>query len=101
MNRNQQEIKMIHSYPSIYQIGHKMISDIFKSEVIIEEKVDGSQFSFGVIDGELMCRSKGKQLIMDAPEKMFQKAVDYVRSIAPDLPWGWTFRGEYLSTSKH
>ena len=92
---------MIHSYPSIYQIGHRMIADIFKGEVVIEEKVDGSQFSFGVIDGELMCRSKGKQLILDAPEKMFQKAVDYVRSIAPALPWGWTFRGEYLSTPKH
>lgn len=78
-----------------------MISDIFQGEVVVEEKVDGSQFSFGVINGELMCRSKGKQLILDAPEKMFQKAVDYVRSIAPFLPDGWTFRGEYLSTPKH
>lgn len=92
---------MIHGYPSIYQIGHRAISDIFKGDVIIEEKVDGSQFSFGVINGEVECRSKGKQLILDAPEKMFQKAVDYVRSIAPDLTWGWTYRGEFLSTPKH
>ena len=44
---------MIHSYSKVYQIGHKVIRDIFNDEVLIEEKIDGSQFSFGVIDGVL------------------------------------------------
>jgi hypothetical protein len=82
------------------QIGHKMILDIFKSPVLIEEKIDGSQFSFGVsIDGELGCRSKGKQQLMDAPDKMFEQAIEVIKSL--DLRPGWTYRGEYLSKPKH
>lgn len=91
---------MINSYPSVMQIGHKMILDIFKSPVLIEEKIDGSQFSFGVsIDGELACRSKGKQQLMDAPDKMFERAVEVIKTL--DLRPGWTYRGEYLSKPKH
>jgi len=92
---------MINSYPSVYAIGHKAIQDIFNGEVIVEEKIDGSQFSFGVIDGELQCRSKGKQLILDAPEKMFQRAVKVVREIEPLLHPGWIYRCEYLQSPKH
>lgn len=92
----------IHSYPSIYAIGHAAIKEIFSDSVVVQEKVDGSQFSFGLtLEGELVCRSKGKQLILDAPEKMFIKAVESARQLAFDIPRGWTFRGEYLSTPKH
>ena len=92
-------MKHINSYPSIYAIGHKAIADIFSSPVLIEEKVDGSQFSFGRIDGELVCRSKGKDIILDAPEKMFGKAIDVVKSLP--LHDGWIYRGEYLQKPKH
>jgi hypothetical protein len=92
----------VHSYPQVYAIGHSAIKDIFDGDVIVQEKVDGSQFSFGITrDGDLMCRSKGKQLILDAPEKMFTKAVAVVRELAPLLQPGWIYRGEYLSTPKH
>lgn len=94
-------MNQIHSYPSVMQVGHKMIADIFKSSVLVEEKVDGSQFSFGVIDGELVCRSKGKQQLLDAPDEMFKKAVEVIREIVLDLNPGWTYRGEYLSKPKH
>lgn len=92
---------MIHSYPTVYQIGHRAIQNLFDGEVTIEEKVDGSQFSFGIIDGELQCRSHGKQLILDAPEKMFVKIVEHVRSIQNKLTPEWTYRGEYLEKPKH
>jgi hypothetical protein len=91
----------IYSYPSVFALGHKMIADIFSGPVVIEEKVDGSQFSFGIIDGELQCRSKGKQMIIDAPEKMFKKAVDTVKDIAPALIPGRIYRCEYLEKPKH
>jgi ATP-dependent RNA circularization protein (DNA/RNA ligase family) len=91
----------ISSYPTVYQVGHKAIQNLFDGEVIIEEKIDGSQFSFGILEGELVCRSKGKQLIIDAPEKMFVKAVENVRSIEKLLHPGWTYRGEYLQSPKH
>ena len=92
---------MIHSYPTVYQIGHKAIQNLFDGEVTVEEKVDGSQFSFGIIDGELQCRSHGKQLILDAPEKMFVKIVEHVISIKDNLQPGFTYRGEYLEKPKH
>ncbi len=93
--------KMIGSYPTVYNIGHKVILDIFKSSVVIEEKVDGSQFSFGIVEGELKCRSKNKQLMLDAPEPMFIKAVETVRKIESKLHPGWIYRCEFLGSNNH
>lgn len=88
-----------HSYPSIFNVGHRALEPIIGLSLIVEEKVDGSQFSFGRFNGELKVRSKGKEMFTDAPEKMFQKAVDAVSLL--DLHNGWTYRGEYLSKPKH
>jgi hypothetical protein len=79
-----------------------MIADIFGGPVQVEEKVDGSQFSFCVgLDGQLHARSKGKELIIDAPEKMFEAAVTSVKELATALRPGWVYRGEYLQKPKH
>ena len=88
-----------HSYPKIYAIGHSALRELFLDEVTIEEKVDGSQFSFGIINGELRCRSKGAQLNVEYPEQMFANAVATVKTL--DLRAGWTYRGEYLKVPKH
>jgi hypothetical protein len=102
-----------HSYPSIYNFGHKAICDLLKHDVLVEEKVDGSQFSFGVFKtvGEddpditapvmLRVRSKGAVMHPDAPEKMFTKAVESVKEREHLLTLGWTYRGEYLQKPKH
>jgi hypothetical protein len=90
-----------HAYPKIYAIGHKYLGALFNGEVVVTEKVDGSQFSFGMFDGEIKCRSKGQQINIEAPDKMFIPAVDAVKEIAPLLMNGWTYRGEYLSNPKH
>lgn len=92
-------MNQINSYPSVMQIGHKMIIDIFKGDVLVEEKIDGSQFSFGIIGGELVCRSKGKQQLIDAPDEMFKKAIDVIKTL--DLHPEWMYRGEYLAKPKH
>lgn len=91
----------ISSYPEVLALGHKMILEIFNGPVLVEEKIDGSQFSFGVINGELIARSKGKQLVLEAPEKMFDKAVEVIQSIKPQLTDGWMYRCEYLQKPKH
>lgn len=40
-----------HSYPAVFNLGHKAIESLLTSgPVIVEEKIDGSQFSFGVDD---------------------------------------------------
>jgi hypothetical protein len=80
-------------------MGHKALTELFDGPVTVEEKVDGSQFSFGRIGDAILMRSKGKQLVLDAPEKMFQKAVDSVMSM--NLPDGFVFRGEYFQSPKH
>lgn len=90
-----------HSYPKIYAVGHKYLRDLLADPVVVEEKVDGSQFSFGIFNGELKCRSKGKEIIIDAPDKMFEKAVREVVIRKEDLFDGWTYRAEYLQKPKH
>lgn len=104
-----------HTYPSIYGMGHRAIIDLLKGPVLVEEKVDGSQFSFGVFEREhddipgdtwgaryeLRLRSKGAVLYPEAPEKMFTKAVETVKAIQSQLHVGWTYRGEFLAKPKH
>ena len=91
----------IHSYPKVYNMGHAAIAALFDDPVVVQEKVDGSQFSFGVLDGELRCRSKGAELVLDAPEKMFARAVETALQLAPDLKPGWVYRAEYLQGPSH
>lgn len=90
-----------HSYPKVWAFGHPAIAAIFDDFVIVEEKVDGSQFSFGIFDGEIKCRSRGQQLVLDQPEKMFTKGVDTVKSISHILNDGWTYRAEFLGSPSH
>jgi len=83
----------------VYALGHKVLENLFVNPVLVEEKVDGSQFSFGRFAGELKVRSKGKEMFPDAPEKMFAEGVRVVAAL--DLHDGWTYRGEYLMKPKH
>ena len=94
-------METINSYPEVYAIGHKVIHDLFDGEVLVEEKIDGSQFSMGVVNGELCCRSKGKQIILDAPEKMFTKAIETALELKDELHPEWVYRCEFLQKPKH
>jgi hypothetical protein len=90
----------LNNYCKIFNLGHKAITDLFLNEVIIEEKIDGSQFSFGVRDGVLFCNSHHCQLNIDSAG-MFQPACDYVKTIKDRLVDGWTYRGEFLAKPHH
>lgn len=109
-----------HSYPSSFNLGHRAVRDLLTVPHYIEEKIDGSQFSMGLIheptegdEGEeayrLRIRSKGAEMNVDAPEKMFSKAADTarrlasaeVRDVGVGLRPGWTYRCEYLRVPKH
>ena len=91
----------IPSYAKVYAIGHKEIEGIFDDDVVIQEKIDGSQISFALLDGELVIRSKGKHLVLDQPEKMFAKAVEQIQQRVDLLRPEWIYRGEYLEKPKH
>ncbi len=90
-----------HSYPKIFALGHREVKDIFKSHVVIQEKIDGSQISFGMIEGELKVKSKSVEQSLDAPDKMFQLAIDRIKAVQHLLRPGYTYRGEYLKTPRH
>ncbi len=90
-----------HPYPKSLAVGHRYLTGIFEDDVTVTEKIDGSQFSFGIFNGEIRCRSKGRQLDIDAPDKMFAKAVETVKEIADNLVDGYTYRAEYLNKPKH
>lgn len=92
---------MIKSFPKIFQIGQRYIVDIFDGEVEITEKIDGSQFNFGKINGELFCRSKGCEQIIDAPDKMFKIATEYVLSVKDKIKDNTIYHCEYLNKPKH
>ena len=97
----ERRMKMISAFPKIFTIGDNYISSIFNDPVEITEKVDGSQFVFGRVDDILYCRSKGKVIVFDAPEKMFNLAVDYVLSIQDMVENNTIYYCEYLNKSKH
>lgn len=89
-------------YPKIFTMGHRWVKELLLDPVIVEEKLDGSQFSFGLLeDLTLTCRSKGQELDVVNPQGMFQKGVEYVKSIQNKLVPGWTYRGEFFNKPKH
>lgn len=94
-----------HSYPSIYALGHRYVEELLLDPVLVEEKIDGSQFSFGVFEHEdgrdLRCRSKGAQLNIVAPDAMFMAGVETAKRLSDSLHVGWTYRAEYLMKPKH
>lgn len=92
---------IINSFPKVYNLGHPQIKTLFDGAVDVEEKVDGSQFSFGIIDGELFCRSKNNELHLDAPVKMFELAVKTIKELKCILQEGLIYRCEYLIKPKH
>jgi hypothetical protein len=90
-----------HSYCKIWNVGSVELNTFFDEPVQVEEKVDGSQFSFGVFNGEIKARSKSKEIIVDNPEKLFSKAIETIKDLVPLLRDGWTYRGEFLGKTKH
>lgn len=88
-------------FPKILHIGDKQIADLFDGPVEITEKVDGSQFGFGKVNGRLFVRSKGRELDLDNPDNMFIDGVEYVKTIESEIPDNYTFYGEYLQKPKH
>ena len=94
-------MKHLSGYSKVYTLGHRNILGILDNPVIVQEKIDGSQISFGIIDGELSIRSRGADIYYIDPPKMFKKAVEQILRRYNDLRPGYIYRGEYLSKPKH
>ena len=93
---------MLHSYPNVYQLGHKLVSNVLDGYVLVQEKIDGSQISFGIDNlGDLRIRSKNKEIDIEHPNDMFRLAVEWIVKNRSNLQAGWIYRGEYLQKPKH
>lgn len=93
----------IPSYPKVYNLGHPGVEDLFREEVVIEEKVDGSQFSFASLGGVLTMRSKGADVFIDTAQKLFAPAVETAAYLfgTGKLTPEWIYRGEAFCSPKH
>jgi hypothetical protein len=91
----------IPSYGKIFNFGHLQVKEILKSPLLVEEKVDGSQFSAAILDGELVFRSKGAIIQRDNPPGLFAGAVNAFCDREHLLIPGVVYRGESLQKPKH
>jgi len=99
-------METIKAFPKIFHIGDSMIQNLFKGKVEITEKVDGSQFAFGVDENGLTAmRSHGQDLTDADVPKMFKKAEEQVYRITSFLKfigtWNIYFYCEYLEKPHH
>jgi hypothetical protein len=90
----------MHGYPKVYAVGHRYVAELFMGDVLVEEKVDGSQFSFSRVNGEVFLRSRGAVVYAESPG-MFAAAVKAVDELGDRLTEGWVYRAEYLMKPKH
>ena len=91
-------------YTKVYQLGHRWITTLLDGHIIIEEKIDGSQFSFRVKDGKPECCSHNQDKTLDnTTNDMFHPAVLTVLDLFTQnkLQEGLTYRGEFLNKPCH
>jgi hypothetical protein len=91
----------IRSYAKIRAVETpEIFSEILTKPNICEEKIDGSQVSWGVYNGKLQVKSRTVLLDLENPG-MFTKAVASIKERQDKLIDGYTYRGEFLAKEKH
>jgi hypothetical protein len=101
-----EEVKKLYPFPKIFHVGEAFVDNLFKGPVEVTEKIDGSQWAFGINeDGELLYRSKGQDLTNKPVPKLFEKAMEQTDRIAEILYrhslQGIFFYCEFLSKVDH
>lgn len=80
----------------------RISEELFRGQVTVQEKIDGSQVSFGIIhSGELVCRSKRQIIDLNAPQDLFKGVVTHAQSIKDQLRPGTIYRGEAIQRLRH
>ena len=89
------------NYPKSYNLGNKNLEGFFEHPIYVQEKIDGSQFSFGYFDGKLRCWSRAQELNLLNPG-MFKPAIDALLDRDPLAFMNeCTYRGEFLARPRH
>lgn len=95
---------VIPSYPKVYALGHPALEGLLDGPVVVQEKVDGSQFSFGTYERlgpVVQMRSKGAVVYPETDDKLFRPAADTVTGLLENLLIDHTYRGEVIAKPKH
>lgn len=96
---------MLGRYGKIHAIGHRATEGLLDREVAIEEKVDGSQISWGLVGDppRLSIRSKRLELDLDEPPNLFGPSVKSILRMRSEgtLSAGTVYRGEALGRPRH
>lgn len=85
-------METFYKYLKIKPLGYEENKDIFlnpEDEIIIEEKIDGANFRFTVLNGKLIFGSRTQQLTNDKGEeenisKSFKRCVNFIREKLKD-----------------
>lgn len=89
-------------YPKILPLHDPEAAKLLTVECVVQEKIDGSQISFGVDEeGDLHIKSHHAPISEHNPHGMFGKAVEEIQKRRGSLVPGYTYRGEYLQKPKH
>lgn len=99
-------MKQCPPYTKVINLGNPYTDNALVGEVVLQEKIDGSQFRFGINEeGELVFSSHHNTLNRFAPAGMFKEAVEYLLSIEPIIKANFSndtyFFAEYLQKPKH
>lgn len=99
----------IPNYPKVVAFGTNGTDEVLNGTVRIDEKVDGSQFGFGLEapGGDVLFRSHGAQIYIESCPSTFKLVVDHVlahqgwlRSFSADS-YPIYFYGEAITKPKH
>ena len=96
---------MLGRYGKVFALGHRATEGLLDRPVVVEEKVDGSQISWGLVGDppRLSVRSKRIELDLDEPPNLFGPSVTSIRRMADEglLAHGTIYRGEAVSRPRH
>ena len=99
-------MKQVPSYTKVLAIGSSFTEEALTGDVILQEKVDGSQFDFGLNeDREVVCRSHNSAIDINFGKDMFKEGANYIKSIEEIIKNNFEsdtyFYAEYLQKPKH
>jgi hypothetical protein len=67
-------------YPKIHRVGHTENEGVFEGTIICQEKIDGANFRFAFINGEVIFGSRTRLLSESEEEaKSFLHCINYIR----------------------
>jgi hypothetical protein len=94
---------MREAYPSPIRLGKKEVADILSKPFYVQEKVDGSQCSFGRdADGTVFAASKNKEFTLERIlGHPFNYLLDFIVNKVDLLPLNTTFRAELVARPRH